>query len=306
MNLRHTFLHTLFFFCISVSALGQGKQPQLLKVGYSLSLSLITEEKLRYSKSTGIDYLETSFGGLIDSNLNFKYSDEEMRDRVKKVKESADKAGIVFWSVHMPYGKFIDISFPDEAARQKVVALHKKVLSLCRILEPKIILFHPSYYLGLNEREIRKSQMVKSAIELNEAVKAMRATMVIENMLGPELLADAKRERPLCRSVDETLELMNRLPDDIYSAVDMNHISHPEKLIRAVGRRLKSVHVADGTGKAENHFFPCSGEGQNNWTDILSALYEVGYTGPFMFESHYKDVKDLRTCYETLYHAYIK
>ncbi len=81
-------------------------------------------------------------------------------------------------------------------------------------------------------------------------------------MLGFDLLVDAKRERPLMRTVEEAVELMNRLPEDIYSAIDMNHIKYPEKLILAMGKRLKSVHIADGTGKQENHFFPCSGQGQ--------------------------------------------
>jgi sugar phosphate isomerase/epimerase len=222
-----------------------------------------------------------------------------------KAKKAADDAGIQVWSIHMPFGKKIDLSLTDEAERQQVVALHRKVLEFCRILQPQIILFHPSYYLGLNEREARKNQLIRSATELNKTVRSMNATMVIENMLGPELLVDAERERPLCRTVEETQEIMNRLPKTVYAAVDMNHIKHPENLIRALSKRLKSVHIADGTGAAENHYFPCSGKGTNNWTEVLAALEEARYTGPFLYESAFDDAKDLKVCYEAMYNTYV-
>src|SRR5690606_32506765 len=103
---------------------------------------------------------------------------------------------------------------------------------------------------------------LKSATELDAAVREIGSTMVIENMLGPALTVGADRERPLMRTVDETVELFQRLPSTVYLAVDMNHIKNPENLIRALGNKLRTVHVADGTGEAENHYYPCSGEGR--------------------------------------------
>jgi hexosaminidase len=280
--------------------------PKRLRLGYSIPIDKITPESMTYAKANGIDCIETFLGPYVDTARNFKFTDEEITAKLKAAKKAADDAGIQIWSVHMLFGKHIDISFPDEVERQKVMELHKKILSFCTILKPKLILFHPSWYLGLNERDVRKSQMIKSANEMNKVVKAMNATMVIENMLGPALLVDAKRERPLCRTVEETVEIMNKLPNDIYSAIDLNHIKNPEKLILAMGARLKTLHVSDGTGKAENHFFPCSGQGQNDWVAILAALNTVKYNGPFMYECAYKDAKDFKPCYDTLYQSFIQ
>ena len=281
------------------------KNAQPLAVGYSVPIAKITAGNMKYAKSVGIEYIEVSFAAFIDSNRNFKKPEAEILSQVRQAKADATAAGIKVWSVHMPYGRHIDISLANEEDRLQVVALHKKVLGFCRELGLQVVLFYPSYYLGLNEREIRKSQMIKSAKELNEAVKEMGAIMVIENMLGPELLKDAKTERPLCRTVEETVEIMNKLPADIYSAVDMNHISNPEKLIQAMGNRLRSVHVADGNGREENHYLPSNGKGNNNWTAILGALRDAGYQGPFMYESKITDVNELRPCYEKLYNAFI-
>ena len=303
-----TWLVLLVYFVTAMVAIAAPpvKAPKPLKIGYALGLTKVTAEQMKYAKSVGVDYVEISLGGLIDGNRNFKLSDEEMTELMHKAKRAAGDAGIKVWSIHMPFGKHIDLSLTDEAERRQVVALHRKVLAYCRILEPEVILFHPSYYLGLKEREARKKQLVKSATELNKTVRSIKAMMVIENMLGPELLVDAERERPLCRTVEETVEIMNRLPSNIYAAVDMNHIKNPENLIRALGKRLKSVHIADGTGEAENHFFPCSGQGSNNWTEILAALHEARYTGPFMFESAFEEARDLKSCYEAMRNAYVE
>ncbi|MDX9883541.1 MAG: sugar phosphate isomerase/epimerase family protein [Prolixibacteraceae bacterium] len=297
------FFLNLFFILLPGYISGQNAKP--LRVGYSIGVNRITEEIMSYSKSVGIESIEVSVNELVGKDRQFSLSDAEITAKMKAVKNAADKAGIEIWSVHMPYGQFIDLSLTDEQERRKVVAMHRKMLDFCRILQPKIILFHPSYYLGLNERETRKKQLIRSAIELNETVRDMKATMVIENMLGYELQKDETHEAPLCRSVEETVEIMGRLPKNIFSAVDTNHIKDPEKLIRAMGKRLKSVHIADGDGKKECHYLPCSGQGQNNWTEILSALEDANYKGPFMFECKYENVKDLTECHQQLYQQFI-
>jgi|SRR5699024_11104383 len=280
--------------------------PKPFKIGYSVSINSITPEKLNYAKSVGIDHIELSgINSFFNKNGNFVDSDDEIEKKINKVKRVLDETDINVWSVHMAFSQYMDLSTIWEEDRQMVVAKHKKLLLFLEILEPEFILFHPSYYLDPpNQRNTRKSQLLKSAKELNKAVQRMGGTMVLENMLGPKLMK-GDRERPLMRTIEETVEIFNHLPDSIFLAIDMNHIKSPERLIRAMGNRLKTVHIADGRGKAENHYFPCSGEGENNWMEILTALYEVGYSGPFMYESAYEDEIDMVTCYESLYTKFI-
>lgn len=283
------------------------KSPQPFKLGYSLSINKITLDELNKAKSAGIDYIEISgLGSLIDKDTKqIKLSDKELEDRMAFIKEVSEQSGVKIWSLHMPFGKDDDISIANEEERNRVVANHQKIIEHAAVLNPQIILFHPSWYLGLNERELRKSQMIKSAVELNVSVKKIGAKMVIENMLGPKLLKSAEQERPLCRSVEEVTEIMGRLPNDIYAAVDMNHIKEPEKLIDALGTRLKSVHIADGDGLAERHYFPCSGQGKNDWNAVFSALYKAGYKGAFMYESAYPSLEEMKSCFDTLYGNYL-
>lgn len=278
-----------------------------LEVGFALSLGNITEDTLQLAKSEGVDHIEISgLSMFVDSDRSFKRTNQEIIQKLKAVKAAADDAGINIWSVHMPFGSQIDLSLTDENQRKEVVEMHQKLLENLSILEPEIVLFHPSYYLGLNERELREQQLIKSAVILDKEVQNIGATMVIENMLGPELLVDKNRERPLLRSVEESAALFSKLPKTIGLAVDTNHILNAEELILALGDRLKTLHIADGTGAAENHWFPCEYKGKNNWDQVLAALEKVNYKGPFMYESSAKQLQQYKSCYQELYAHYIK
>lgn len=304
------FIPLLFLFFNPPKLLAQNESlPESLKVGFSTSISKITPERMGYAKSVGISCIQIGVGNWVDrKKCNFTVSEKEIEREIRRVKIVTDSVGIKVWAIHMPFGRGIDLSLLNEAKRKKVIALHKKVLEFCRILKPRIVLFHPSWYLSLNAREKHIDQLLKSVMELKDAVKNIGATMVIENMTGPKLYVvshGVKYERPLCRTVAETIKIMNKLPSDVYAAVDMNHILHPEKLILALGSRLKFVHIADGDGAHEHHYLPCSGKGMNDWMAIFDALYKAGYTGPFMYECHYKDVQDLVVCYNLMYNKYI-
>lgn len=291
------FLLTLF---ASMGALSYAQGPH--KIGFSIGINALTAKKMQQIKEANIDCIETGLTAYINKDsLTFKFPDEVMISKIKAAKKAADDAGIQIWSIHMPYGKEIDISFVDEERRQKVIAFHKKALEYVKLLQPKIILFHPSYYLGLNERQERIKQLVKSVKELNVEVKAAKATMVVENMLGPALLVTkGDQERPLLRTVEEATAIFKMFPHDVYAAVDLNHIAKPEQLLLALGKRVKTLHVADGDGKAERHYFPCDGKGENNWKAIFEALAKINYSGPFMYESSTSDLKAYRECYNKL------
>ena len=289
----------------NVSAQRSSKATQPMEIGFSFPLSKINDSSMARIKSVGIDCIEIGgISALVDKETNLRYSDTELYQMALKAKKAADKAGVRIWSMHMGYGKHIDLSERDDTQREKTISYHKKVLEMCKVLRPHIVLFHPSWYLDLNEREQRTTQLIKSCKELLPVIKNLGFTMVIENMLGFELQKDDQYERPLCRTVAETKSIFARLPAAIGSAIDMNHIKDPEKLILAMGSRLKTIHVADGNGKQENHYLPCSGKGLNDWNAIIGALYKVHYKGPFMFECHYKDVSELAVCYKELYADY--
>ena len=100
------------FLAISVTA--KPAVPKPLKLGYSAGINDITPKKMAYAKSVGIDYIELSLKGFTDNDRNFSSSEAEITRQVKAAKKTLDDSGIKVWSIHMPYGKNIDISLPDE------------------------------------------------------------------------------------------------------------------------------------------------------------------------------------------------
>jgi sugar phosphate isomerase/epimerase len=271
-----------------------------------MGAATVTSDKLVYAKSVGIDCIEVSINQQASqSTIDFIDGDAAMITLLSDIKTAADNADIQIWSIHMPYGSSIDLSLIDEAAREKVVALQKKAIRMLAVLQPKYILFHPSHYLGLNERQARINQLVASIKEIKPVVDSIGAHILIENLLGPELLKDATHERPLCRTVEESLSIMSLMDDDVFFVADLNHIKHPENLILAMGSRLKSLHVSDGDGEVECHYLPCYDLGGTvDWTAVLTALNEVDYQGPFLYELHsYNDLTDLPQCYCSLYQS---
>ena len=291
------------FFLPSIS-LGQiSAIPQ--QIGYSLDFQKITMERMQYAKSLGIDYIELAgTGAVLHKDLTVKGTVQAWKQKVDSIKTILDATGIRVWSIHMPFSQQLDLSLLDEDARQLVVQAQLQVADIFQRTKPQIILFHPSYYLGLNEREERKTQLIKSVDELYKGLRKYRAQMVVENMLGPQLTV-GQRERPLLRSVEECQEMFQHFPKKVGLAVDMCHIAHPEKLLLAFGSRVKTLHVSDGNGKAELHYLPCNNLGENNWVAIFSALDQIGYKGVFMYECKYTDERELSDCYQTLRNQYV-
>ena len=266
--------------------------PSKLQIGTTISvfggLDGLTYDKLKVAKEAGVDHIEISLTGLVNGDNPLPLP--ELKRKFASIKEYADKTGINIWSIHMPYGADCDPSHVDESIRSRSEEAYRSYLDVVSVLDPEIILFHPSWQLGLDERPQRIDQLVRTITNLNPDVRVMGAYIVIENMLGPKLLRKPGVERPLGRTIEEMIAIMDRMPDDVYAAVDMNHIKNPERLISALGDRIKSVHIADGDGLKECHALP--GRGSNDWTMILSTLDHAGYSGPFLYELRAGEVAD--------------
>lgn len=311
LKIRSLLTASVMFLLLGGSSVVRAASPQMprrLEVGTSIPFQKITPESMRHAKSVGIDCIEVGMSGIkvgMSADGYFIQDKDEAMRQMQQVKKAADDAGVKIWSVHMLAGSQFEISKADEQERRKVVDLQKQVIvSLISILHPKIVLFHPSFFIPKDEKQLRMQQLLKSSRELDEAVKSIGATMVLENM------NDASNKHiVLMQTTEDIVDAFNVLPADIYSAIDLNHINHPEHAIRALGKRVKTLHVSDGTGIREEHWFPCSGKGVNNWVAILSALNDTGYSGPFMFEvkaSEYSDFSDLTSCYDKMYSDYVR
>lgn len=293
---------------LCVSSAVAARAPRL-KIGSSSGIfgpvENWTYETFVEAKKAGIDAIELSANKLFLGDD--RDDDAKIEARCRQLRRDLKRAGIEIWSVHMPYGKEIDLSQTDEAVRRKTVELHRRVLRFCKLLSPRIVLFHPSWYLGHGERDERIAQLVRSIGELLPDARRIGAEVVVENMLGYELVRSELYERPLGRTVEEVCRIMSLMPKEVNAAVDMNHIDNPERLISALGRRVRTIHVSDGDGRTECHELPWQGRGDNDWTAILRALYEdAHYRGVFMYEVKKAEFPELKACYDRMYDEYVR
>lgn len=297
-------LITLFLLLGSFSGNQIQAKDKKFPIGYALDIKKITDEKIKYIKGLGIDYIELAgIGAMLEKNLQETTVDAKWNVRMQEIADILKRHKVKVWSVHMPFSKHLDISRLDEEGRLRVLEAQNNVLKVLKPVKPHIVLFHPSFYLEKNVRDQRAMQLKKSVESLNKSVKALRATMVVENMLGPELTV-GDRERPLMRTVEEAQMLFKTFPKDVGIAVDFCHIARPENLLAAFGSRVKTLHVSNGNGKAEDHLLPCDPRGSNDWNAIFATLERIKYKGVYMHECKFNDEEEIVECYNTLWNNY--
>ena len=99
----------------------------------------MTQEEMDALAKNDLPYLE------IDWPYSAKKTQEEIEEWAIKVKNRADKAGIVIWSVHLPFGGPYDISQTNDTLRQRAVELNMNDMILsAKIVAPEKFVIHPS------------------------------------------------------------------------------------------------------------------------------------------------------------------
>jgi len=66
-----------------------------------------------------------------------------------------------------------------------------------------------------------------------------------------------------------------------FGHANLNH-PHQGDCIRALGSRIKAVHIHDNFGREDSHLPPFFGT--VNWADCMQALARAGYAGVLDFE----------------------
>lgn len=284
--------------------------PPRLELGTTIAplggLKKLTYSRLRDLRNSGLKHIEISLTGLVNGSNPIPLP--ELQRRFISVKAAADSAGINIRSIHMPYGPDCDPAALDERVRRQSERRYRDYISLVKVLEPEYILFHPSApRMSPGDRPGHMRQAAKTLKALNKDVRRIGANIIVENLRGPSVMRADGTERGLGRTVEEMTELMSMLPDDIYAVVDLNHIEHPEKMIRALGGRIRSLHVCDSDQSRDCHFLPW--RGTNDWAEIVAALYDTGYTGVWMYEikaGEIEQLAEMTSAYNRAYRSYLE
>ena len=240
----------------------------MYKVGLTSKSNVFSDELFRTCQEAGIHVMEIS-------NCSAGYADIDF----KSVKELADRNGVTLRSLHLPFktheGISHDIGNPEVC--DVAVEDQKKLIERGAEIGVKIFVIHPSCALVPDEeREIWLEVCKKSLYELAEYADSFGAVIAVENMT----------HKCLGNTIAEFAELVSAHPK-LCVCFDINHLLHesPRDFIKLFADKIITLHVSDCDLEVEQHKLP--GEGKIDFAEVLAALREVGYSGPWIYEVSY-------------------
>ncbi len=223
----------------------------------------ITEEMFREYSEAKISSLELSFSHM-DGIFDFK-----------EMKRLADKWGLELWSYHLPFLPFdrIDISNP-ELADFTVELLSGLIKRAAEEADIHRVVIHPSGEpIDESERPMRIACAKRSLKRLSEAAKSVGTTVAVEEL--PRTC--------LGRNSDELLEMISA-DDSLRVCFDTNHLltERGVDFVKRLADKIVTIHVSDYDLGDERHYLP--GEGMIDWQQLIKALSDAGYNGPWLYE----------------------
>ncbi len=181
------------------------------------------------------------------------------------------------WSLHAP-AKHELFSSLDENARCRAMEEVRRTIEIAGRLGAHIVVLHASDEpIPKHERSKRMAWAKEGLRELIPVARRSNVTLALE--LLPRTC--------LGNSVSELEALLEGIPQEhIGVCLDTNHVKDASSLpevIHDLGRRLVTLHISDFDGSDERHWLP--GRGVIDWPAVWRALEEVGYDGPWLYES---------------------
>lgn len=252
------------------------------------SLGKLTQQDMTELGELGFEYIEVG--------LPYAQTDEDftvVNANAKTLRQYADNAGVKIWSVHIPYGPLYDPSTVDEVKRKHAVERVDKLLAACEPLGLQKGVLHASFEpVGDDERAARLAACKRSLPTIT-AQAAMRDVKITVECLPRSCLGNTSTD---------LLDIIDGI-DGIEICCDTNHLLQEttQDFIRKVGPHITTVHIADYDAKDERHWLP--GKGVIDWNEVIAALSETGYNGPFLFECKGSPQEKVQ-CFEQLKQAY--
>ena len=216
-------------------------------------------------QAAGIRYMEISPQMEEYASLNYP----EMR-------RLAEEYGVCLWSYHLPFMPFedLDLAALDRDKRRRTLTYCQELIKKAADIGVDKFVVHAS---GEPNADKDRPDAVRAAMEslasLAETAAHAGGVMALED-LPRTCIGNTGEEVNLLLTADERLRV----------CFDTNHLlqESPEDFVRTVGDKIITLHVSDYDFVDEKHWMP--GEGQVDWDAVITALEQVGYTGPWMYE----------------------
>jgi len=164
----------------------------------------------------------------------------------------------------------INIAPGDEGARRDAVEGVKPWLDLFCAIGISAGVLHPGKG---DDADLTHQQRLQSLEEICEHLDGTDLVICLENCSSGQAL------EPVLTETD---------PDRVGVCLDTGHLNLTDEgqgdFIRAVGPRLRALHLAENAGEMDEHTMPFARGGSVPWAEVASAVRDTGYSGLHNFE----------------------
>lgn len=190
-----------------------------------------------------------------------------------------------------------DLSHNDNGLRQSAIDFVKRSVDAAVWAGAKYLLVMPSRIFNTVCYTSREEDWARSVGALSECADYADSAG-IALMLEPL----NRQKVTLVRTLKEGCEMIRETgKNNIYLVPDVYQMAmeEPNGIINSIykyGKWIRNLHVADSTRHVP-------GMGNYNWNEILTALCEVGYSGPLSFEPVYTDFDCKKVIIDAVYES---
>lgn len=204
----------------------------------------------------------------------------------RSLRAMAERLGLRFVQAHGPiYDKF--------AARENAEPLHawsRESIRWVAELGVPWIVFEPETFAGAWDSAHLRELLQRNVAYFRDLLRVAEQAAVglaIEN--HADVFARSCHRRRYGSTPAELIALVDALASPLVGVCwDVGHAQLQRldqgRALRAIGTRLKALHIQDNDGATDQHLTPYLG--QVDWPDVMRALRDIGYDGAFCYEAH--------------------
>jgi L-ribulose-5-phosphate 3-epimerase len=220
------------------------------------------DDTLDLCQEAGYDAIELVFSP--DKDLNVEMSDQEL----KTVGDRCAQAGVTVTSVIAQYAERGNLLSRDQQQRAFGRRAVERSLQIASVLEAGATLLHPGQLTSQGTYDEAWDDLCDVLRSLASTAENAGVAIGLENVWNKFML-----------SPREAVQLVDEVGSEwvgIYlDTANMMAYGHPEQWIRALGSRIKRVHVKDFD--RSGHAFVELLDGDAEWPTIMSELRAADY-----------------------------
>ncbi len=243
--------------------------------------SITLEECIKACAKAGYKVLDINFCDMSNEGMPLTFDNWE--EWVDSIGELGSKLGIEFSQSHSAFYNVCDMTIEDRPWREE---LARRAIIGSAKLGVKWVVFHAGtvYDNGFSAEKSKKSNLEYFAPHI-ELAKKVGTGIAIENLF--EL--PVERKRRYTGTVEELIDIVDSINDSSVGICwDFGHGNlmgiDQNKALRQIGKRLAATHVADNSGKRDDHVAPFYGK--IDWAPLMKTLKEIKYQYDFTYEIH--------------------